>query len=60
MEISRDYSTISPTARSLLLLKGITHIPFVKEAAQLMLAPQPYEPDLSTKDLSFWVCVFHF
>jgi O-methyltransferase involved in polyketide biosynthesis len=60
MEISRDYSTISPTARSLLLLKGITHIPFVKEAAQLMLAPQPYEPDLSAKDLSFWGRVLHF
>jgi len=60
METTRDYSTISPTAKSLLLLKGSTNIPFVKEAAQLMLAPQPYEPDLSTKDLSFWGRLLHF
>jgi O-methyltransferase involved in polyketide biosynthesis len=60
MEASRDYSTISPTAKSLLLLKGITPIPFVKEAAQLMLAPQPYQPDLDNKDISFWGRVLHF
>ncbi|HEY9261616.1 hypothetical protein, partial [Chitinophaga sp.] len=60
METSRDYSTISPTAKSLLLLKGLTRIPFVKEAAQLMLAPQPYQPDLSNKDVSFWGRVLHF
>lgn len=60
METSRDYSTISPTAKSLLLLKGITQIPFVKEAAELMIAPQPYQPDLSNKDVSFWGRVLHF
>lgn len=60
METTRDYSTISPTAKSLLLLKGSTNIPFVKEAAQLMLAPHPYQPDLSTNDLSFWGRLLHF
>lgn len=56
----RDYSTISPTAKSLLLLKGVTAIPYAKEAAQLMLAPLPYQMNTDSKDLSFWLRVVHF
>ena len=56
----RDYTTISPTAKSLLLLKGITNIPFAREAARLMIAPHPYEPDLGNRDLLFWGRVMHF
>ena len=34
---NRDYNTISPSAKSLLLMKGLTNIPFAKEAAQLLI-----------------------
>ena len=32
----RDYSSISPSAKSLLLMKGLTDIPFIAEAAKLV------------------------
>lgn len=32
----RDYSTISPSAKSLLLMKGLTDIPFIADAAKLL------------------------
>lgn len=56
----RDYSSISPTARALLLLKGMTAIPFMKEAAQLILSPDPYTPDFNSRDLAMWAGVLHF
>ncbi len=56
----RDYSTISPTAKSLLLLKGGTAIPYAKAAAELMLTPHPYLVDTESKDLSFWARLVHF
>jgi O-methyltransferase involved in polyketide biosynthesis len=57
---SRDFSTISPSARSLLLLKGLTNIPFAREAAELMVAPEEYAPYPSDKDLRYWMRVVHF
>ncbi|SEW39164.1 class I SAM-dependent methyltransferase [Chitinophaga arvensicola] len=61
MEITnRDYSAISPTAKSLLLLKGVTNIPYAAAAAKLILAPKPYQPELYNKDLAFWVRLLHF
>lgn len=57
---SRDFSTISPSAKSLLLLKGLTDIPFAREAACLMARPEPYEPDYSIRDASLWGRVLHF
>jgi len=56
----RDYSTISPSAQSLLFLKGLTNIPFAREAAELMLRPAKYEPDYSSTDFLFWGRVVHF
>jgi hypothetical protein len=56
----RDYNSISPSAQSLLLLKGLTNIPFAKEAAALMLHPEKYEPDLSNKDPFFFARLLHF
>jgi O-methyltransferase involved in polyketide biosynthesis len=58
--IGRDYSTISPSAKSLLLLKGYTHIPFALEAAKQMLLPDIYNPDFTNKDFSFWLRLVHF
>ena len=56
----RDYSSISPSARALLLLKGFTDIPFALEAAKLISLPDHYQPDFSIKDLAFWARVLHF
>ncbi|MBC9933002.1 hypothetical protein [Chitinophaga qingshengii] len=56
----RDYSTISPSARGLLLMKGLTDIPFAREAAQLMLAPEPYIPDYNRTEPGFWGRMVHF
>lgn len=56
----RDYSSISPSARALLLLKGFTDTPFALEAAKLISRPDHYQPDFSIKDLAFWARVLHF
>ncbi|MBB6128896.1 hypothetical protein [Mucilaginibacter lappiensis] len=56
----RDYSSISPSARSLLLLKGFTNIPFALEAAKLISRPDHYQPDFSIKELAFWARLLHF
>ncbi len=56
----RDYSTISPSAKSLLFLKGLTNIPFAREAAGLMIADEKWEPNLVEKDVRFWARVVHF
>ena len=57
---NRDYSSISPSARSLLLLKGLTDIPFTLEAAKLITYPETYEPDFELKDFVLWARVLHF
>ncbi|WCT14775.1 class I SAM-dependent methyltransferase [Mucilaginibacter jinjuensis] len=57
---NRDYSTISPSAKALLYLKGLTSIPFAKAAAEQMMLPDKYEPDFSLRDFGFWTRVVHF
>lgn len=57
---TRNYNTISPSARSLLLLKGYTPIPYAREAATLIQYPEPYEPDFSNPQPGFWIRVMHF
>jgi O-methyltransferase involved in polyketide biosynthesis len=56
----RDFSLISPSARSLLLLKGLTTIPYARQAAELIMLPEKYEPDFTNKDFAFWARVLHF
>lgn len=58
--ISRDFSTISPSARALLLLKGATDIPFAREAAALISPGAEQTPYDSIKDVDFWTAVVHF
>ena len=58
--IHRDYSTISPSAKSLLLMKGYTNIPFAKRAAELISYPYNYSPYFNKKDFTFWARVAHF
>ncbi|MBS1656068.1 MAG: class I SAM-dependent methyltransferase, partial [Bacteroidetes bacterium] len=57
---NRDYSSISPSAKSLLLMKGYTHIPFARQAAELIVSPEKYIPDHSRTDLTFWARTLHF
>jgi len=59
-QAARDYSSISPTALSLLLMKGYTSSPYAKEAAELIERPRPYVVDFSDKDLIFCMRVAHF
>jgi O-methyltransferase involved in polyketide biosynthesis len=60
MQQSRNYNTISPSARVLLLMKAHTTIPFAREAATLILAPEPFEQDFTTPRPGFWIRVMHF
>src|ERR1700757_2311837 len=55
----RNFTTVSPTAKILLMAKGYTDIPFMRQAAELMLAPEKYEPDYKRRDLSFWLRTVH-
>lgn len=57
---NRDYSSISPSAKALLLLKGLTSIPFAREAAGLMVLPDIYKPDYENTDIGFWARILHF
>ena len=58
--LARDFSSVSPSAKQLLLLKGFTNIPFAKEAAQLMLSPKKYIADLDKMDFAFKARLMHF
>lgn len=55
----RNFTTVSPSAKMLLLMKGYTQIPFAKEAAELIMAPEKYERNYQRKDLSFWLRTVH-
>jgi hypothetical protein len=56
----RNYNTISPSARALLLLKSYTTIPYAHQAAQLIQYPEPYAPDFTNRPPGFWIRVAHF
>ncbi|MFB6457871.1 class I SAM-dependent methyltransferase [Chitinophaga sp. Hz27] len=60
MTTSRDFNSISPSAKGLLFLKSLTNIPFALKAATLMHAPEPYTPDFDAKEPFFWARVLHF
>lgn len=60
MNESRNYSSISPSAKSLLLLKGLTDIPYAKQTAALMQGPEIFDLDFDNKDFYFWIRVMHF
>jgi hypothetical protein len=57
---NRDFSSISPSARWLLMLKGYTSIPFAREVAELLHSPDKYIPDFKRRDLTFWAVTYHF
>lgn len=57
---AKDYSSISPSAKSLLLLKGYTNIPYAKETAALMEGAEIFDLNFEDKDFWFWIRVMHF
>jgi O-methyltransferase involved in polyketide biosynthesis len=57
---NRNFNSISPSAKSLMLLKGHTNIPFARQTAELLMAPEKYVPDLHNKDLTLWARILHF
>lgn len=60
MDMERDYNTISPSAKSLILMKGHTSIPFARQAAELVCQPSGFSPDYENTDAAFWGRVLHF
>jgi O-methyltransferase involved in polyketide biosynthesis len=56
---NRDFSSISPSARWMLLSKGCTRIPFAREVAELLEYPNAYIPDFKKRDLTFWGATTH-
>lgn len=60
MSQAKDFSTVSPSAKSLLLMKGYTNIPYAREAAALMQGPEVFGLDFENKDFWFWIRVMHF
>ncbi len=55
----RDFSSVSPSAKGLLLMKRYTNIPFAKEMAELMEYPDKYIPDFEKGDSTFWGVTTH-
>lgn len=56
----RDFDSISPSAKWILIMKGHTTIPFAKRAMELVSEPEKFVPDFDNPDLSFWVRTMHF
>ena len=59
MIINRDFSSISPSARWLLLVKGYTNIPYAREVAELLEYPNKYIPDFRKRDYTLWASAIH-
>ncbi len=56
----KEFSSISPSAKSLLMLKGYTNIPHAKQLAALMQGPEVFDLNFDDKDFWFWIRVMHF
>lgn len=56
----KDYSSISPSAKSLLMMKGYTQIPYAHQTARLMHGPEIFNLSFDDKDFGFWARVVHF
>lgn len=41
-------------------MKGMTSIPYARQAAELLMAPDEYRPDFNNRDVGFWARVVHF
>ncbi|GGB22923.1 hypothetical protein [Puia dinghuensis] len=41
-------------------MKGLTSIPFARQAAELLIAPKPFSPEIENRQPMFWARVIHF
>ncbi len=56
----KDFSSVSPSAKSLLKLKGNTNIPYAKQAAGLIDGGEIFNLNYDDKDFWFWMRAMHF
>ena len=56
----RNFNTISPSAKWILLMKGHTNIPFAKETAELLEYPEKFNPYFDNNNINFWGRTLHF
>lgn len=56
---SRNYDTISPSAKMVLLMKGFTDIPYAKQVADMLGYPENYVPKEGMTAFFFWMRVAH-
>jgi hypothetical protein len=57
---ARDFSTISPSAKALLCIKGETNIPFAKQAASLLPGADKYKIETGGNDFNYLTKLAHF
>lgn len=57
---TRDFNTISPSAKSIVLMRGYTNIPFARQTAELISGQEKFTPDFNKDDFSFWARTMHF
>src|SRR5690349_3818490 len=56
----REYSAISPSAKSLVQVKAKTDIPFAKKVASVLLQESSEANEATDLDPAFWKRVVHF
>lgn len=56
----RNYNTISPSAKWVLLMKGHTTLPYARQTAELVEYPEKFIPDFNKTDAGFWGRTMHF
>ena len=56
----KDFSSIGPSAESLLFSKAHTSIPFARQAAELVARPGTFVPQFQNPDFMYWMRVLHF
>ena len=59
-QTKRDFSTISPSAKALLIMKGLTEIPYAKEASEALADDDIQEIFSQDKNPAFWGRLVHF
>ena len=55
----RNYASISPSAKALLIMKGYTNIPFARQAAEIMMSTEKFNSDLEKESFVFCLRVAH-
>lgn len=56
----RNYNSISPSAKWVLMMKGHTAIPYARQTAELIQYPEKFVVDFQKADTGFWARTAHF